>query len=564
MKHKFLIFAIALMASVMAGSMSAAPQLTYNGEVLEWNTEFDRTLVDYLNPEAVIPEVSGIACSRVTPGYLWMQSDEIQDYLIATDETGQTRYAKVQFPGENYLWDWEDLCGGVYEGKNYLFIGAFGDNDEERSDYCIVWFEEPEITGEQINITPSRINFQYPEGKRHNAEAIMYDNVEQMLYVITKVYYDVCQVFKLPFRTDYGSEKQTLEYVCDLGAKADLGEGDLPDKGFHLVTAADITPDGKYILIKNQNNTNAQYSWILLWERGEGESVADVVKRQPQPLKCYEVEWQGEAICWKDNDTFFTTSDSGEGERPPLYKYTRKAQEEPVEAIKRDIVIDGDLDEWADLTGLACASFDGAGEYDGLKELRCYADEKNIFFYLEYSAEAGEVEHLDIMLNTDGDETTGHNSWMWTNSASDYLIEAAPGENFADATFYIFNNEVAQEEWGGWEYAENEGLATACSPVTLTNGNKAIEGKIDVAKLPTEMVALSVAVFTSNSGWAESGVLPQIWGPALEVAIYREPTGVEAVESQKSKVESTKIIRDGQVLVIRDGKIFNLLGAEVR
>ena len=60
MKHKFLIFAIALMASVMAGSMSAAPQLTYNGEVLEWNTEFDRTLVDYLNPEAVIPEVSGI------------------------------------------------------------------------------------------------------------------------------------------------------------------------------------------------------------------------------------------------------------------------------------------------------------------------------------------------------------------------------------------------------------------------------------------------------------------------------------------------------------------------
>jgi hypothetical protein len=153
---------------------------------------------------------------------------------------------------------------------------------------------------------------------------------------------------------------------------------------------------------------------------------------------------------------------------------------------------------------------------------------------------------------------------MWTNSASDYLIEAAAGENFAEATFYIFNNEVAQEEWGGWEYAENEGLATACSPVTLTNGNKAIEGKIDVAKLPTEMVALSVAVFTSNSGWAESGVLPQIWGPALEVAIYREPTGVEAVESQKSKVESTKIIRDGQVLVIRDGKIFNLLGAEVR
>jgi len=168
------------------------------------------------------------------------------------------------------------------------------------------------------------------------------------------------------------------------------------------------------------------------------------------------------------------------------------------------------------------------------------------------------------LLNTDGDESTGHNSWMWTNSAADYLIEAVPGENFADAAFYVFDNSVAQDSWGGWAYVENEGLATACAPVTLTNGNKAIEGKIDVAKLPTEMVSLSVAVFSSNSGWAESGVLPQIWGPALEVAIYKEPTGVEAVESQKSKVESTKIIRDGQVLIIRDGKTFNLLGAEVR
>ena len=96
MKHNLSSILLAAVASVMmVGSMSAAPKLTYNGVELAWNTEFERTLVDYLNPDAVIPEVSGIACSRVTPGYIWMQSDEIQDYLIATDETGQTRYAKV-------------------------------------------------------------------------------------------------------------------------------------------------------------------------------------------------------------------------------------------------------------------------------------------------------------------------------------------------------------------------------------------------------------------------------------------------------------------------------------
>jgi hypothetical protein len=145
-----------------------------------------------------------------------------------------------------------------------------------------------------------------------------------MIYIVTKVYYDVCQVFRMPFRLDYGTEKQTLEYICDLGVRSDLGysEKNQPYKGFHLVTAADISPDGKYILIKNHNNIVAAYSWILYWEREDGESVADALKRQPQPLKCYTYEWQGEAICWLDDYTFYTTSDADDG-NPPIYIYRR-------------------------------------------------------------------------------------------------------------------------------------------------------------------------------------------------------------------------------------------------
>jgi hypothetical protein len=129
-------------------------------------------------------------------------------------------------------------------------------------------------------------------------------------------------VFSLPFRLDYGDETQTLTYVCDLGVKSDLGDGSKPYKGFHLVTAADISPDGKYILIKNHNNIVAKYSWVLYWVRGDEESVEDVlINHTPQPIRCYSYEWQGEAICWLDDDTFYTTSDS-DGE-PPIYKYTR-------------------------------------------------------------------------------------------------------------------------------------------------------------------------------------------------------------------------------------------------
>jgi len=325
------LFICMLLISSAAFAANNKP-LVYNGDTLEWNTEWKRKQCGTVSKALSLPEVSGIACSRVTPGYIWMQSDDYQDRVIATDEKGETRYLRVKMD-TIIRWDWEDMSGGVYEGKNYLFIGAFGDNDEDDGDYHIVYFEEPAIEEGKtsITITPSDIKFVYPDGLNHNCEALMYDNIEQMLYIITKVYYNVCQVFSLPFSLEYGDEVQTLTYVCDLGLKSDLGSGAKASKGFHLVTAADISPDGKYVLIKNHNNIVALYSWILLWEREEGESIAETVKRTPQPLYCYSYEWQGEAICWLDSTTFYTTSDS-DGE-PPIYKYTKKG-DSAVETIQ--------------------------------------------------------------------------------------------------------------------------------------------------------------------------------------------------------------------------------------
>ena len=304
--------------------------LMYNGVILPHNKDFTRTQCGSVSENLNLDEVSGIACSRTTPGYIWMESDNFGDYIIATDEKGQQQAMKVKFPNLRSLgiryWDWEDLCGGVYNGKNYLFIGAFGDNNEEDDFYSIVYFEEPAITGGEISIDPAQIHYVYPDGRSHNNEALMYDNVEQTLYIITKVYYNVCQVFSLPFRTDYGTATQQLTYVCDLGVRDDIGLNakNQQCRGFHLVTGADISADGKYVLIKNHNNIEAAYSWVLYWERQGDESIAQTVQRQPEVISCYEWEWQGEAICWLNDNTFYTTSDS-DGE-PPIYKYVRSGQ----------------------------------------------------------------------------------------------------------------------------------------------------------------------------------------------------------------------------------------------
>ena len=559
-KHLILLsLAVAAMMSTNAFA-AAAPDLTFNGEVLEWNTDWSRAICGTLDITENIIEVSGIACSRVTPGYIWMQSDDVEDYIIATDEKGEKRACKVKFT-KKIRWDWEDLAGGVYDGKDYLFIGGFGDNNHTDGEYRIIYFEEPAIpeTPQEITITPAAIKYQYPGGKLLNAEALMYDNKTQMIYVITKIYHDVCQVFSIPFRTDYGDELQTLTYVCDLGLKSDLGEGASPDKGFHLVTAADISPDGKYILIKNQNNTNPPYSWILLWERDGDEAISETLKRQPQPLRCYEVEWQGEAICWLDDYTFYTTSDADD-DNPPIYKYTRKQPVKPTP--KRSFVIDGDFSEWEDLDGLAHATVSGASEYDALNDMRFYADEEFVSFYLEFSATEGDVKYINIMLNVDGDPETGHESWMWSPSGMEYLIETEV-DDFENATFFYFDNAKPRDEWAGWTPTYSADFVAACEPQTLGNGHKALEGQILISELPGGVLpSLSVGVFTSNSGWAESGILPQVWGPTLEVAIYSTPTSVES--NQSSVISSQKILRNGQLLIEHNGKTYTVTGAEVR
>ena len=215
-------------------------------------------------------------------------------------------------------------------------IGGFGDNNHTDGEYCIIYFEEPAIdpANPDVSVKAKRIKFAYPDGQKHNCESMMYDNIEQKLYIVTKVYDDVNQVYSLPFSLDYGDTQQTLTYVCDLGVKSDIGEGEFQGathryKGFHLATAADISPDGKYILIKNHNNYVAIYSWILYWERVGNESISETLKnRRPQVIDCYEYEWQGEAIAWRDNNTFYTTSDSDIDSEPPIYKYVREGKEE--------------------------------------------------------------------------------------------------------------------------------------------------------------------------------------------------------------------------------------------
>lgn len=316
-----------ILLSVVAGVMSAtmawgATGINYDGNTLELNNDFTRTECG-MQKKKTMKEISGMACSRVTPGYIWEHGDEnIGDErrILAIKPDG-TQQMEVKITTSSDRDDWEDIATGVYGGKNYIFIGAIGDNDLAFKDkYYIYYFEEPAIASGSTTITAKEIQYGYPDGKAYNTETLMYDNVEQMFYIATKVEGGVCSLYSLPFKTDY-TGLQTLTKVCD------LGNGSV----FNFCTGGDITPDGNWMAIKNKE-------YILLWERQGSESLSETAKRRPTQIAAYQAELQGESLAWDDYTTFYTTSDQKKD--VPIYKYTRAVDHSKAEV--ESITVNGE------------------------------------------------------------------------------------------------------------------------------------------------------------------------------------------------------------------------------
>ena len=308
---RILLFVV---AGVMSATIARGAGINYNGTNLQENTEFTRTECGTAFKD-VMKEISGLACSRTTPGYLWAHGDENTSdnkKIIAINPNAQSKNDEpvmtVNISGDPSRDDWEDIATGVYGNKNYVFVGAFGDNNLQFNDsYYIYYFEEPAITSGTQTVTVNYIRFGYPDNKAHNTETLMYDNVEQMFYIVDKVENGVCHLYKLPFSTTYGTGVQRLTEVCA------LGNGSV----FNFCTGGDISPDGQWMAIKSK-------PYVLLWERQGSESLSTTALRNPVQIKAYQEEKQGESLAWLDASTFYTTSDQKKD--MPIYKYVRAGE----------------------------------------------------------------------------------------------------------------------------------------------------------------------------------------------------------------------------------------------
>lgn len=247
-----------------------------------------------------IDEASGLAASRIHGKVLYTHNDSGGDPIVYRIDTTGKMLGNITLDGVVNR-DWEDIAvgPGTETGKNYVYVGEIGDNNGKHPFVDIFRFEEP-VSLEDTVVHPEIIRLKYPDGPK-DAEALMVDPQDGDVYLLSKR--DSSNVLYRASSQQINQKEAVLEKVMELPIT--------------MSVAGDISADGRKILIKN-------YWVVYYWERAEGESIADVLSRDPIILP-YTPEPQGEAVAFdKDGKSYFTLSEKKFGVTPVLYRYFEK------------------------------------------------------------------------------------------------------------------------------------------------------------------------------------------------------------------------------------------------
>ena len=252
---------------------------------------------------ATLGETSGIVGSRSLPGVLWVHNDSGDSARFFAINSAGALQGQFTLSGVTAT-DWEDIAIGPKSGGgNYLYLGDIGDNDANRAQISVYRTDEPLVSTGGVIAAASyqQALLQYPGGAR-NAESLLVDPLSGDLVIITKT--PNGQVFSAP------STAFDTAGITQLTAQGSLSVA------MNKPSAADISPDGLHILVRDRSTT------AYLFERSPGQTVAQALHGAAIPVTL-AAEEQGEAIGWAaDGQGFYTASEwNGRGPQP-LYYYS--------------------------------------------------------------------------------------------------------------------------------------------------------------------------------------------------------------------------------------------------
>ena len=241
---------------------------------------------------AELREASGVAVSRRHPGVLWAHNDSGEPILFALDTLGQL-LARVHVNAPNG--DWEDIAVAPCGDTVCLYIGAIGDNLQNRADRVIYRLPEPPLDSATVTPTDS-FRFRLPGGPQ-DAEAFFVLPDERM-FLLSKGRRGPITLFAFPpGSADSTATLQPLQTLTE-------GLVQLPE----MVTAAGATPDGSVIVIRS-------YSALQLYSF-DGTTLQPLLPTSGvdlQPLN----EFQGEGADIDADGMVYLVSEQGLERTPP-------------------------------------------------------------------------------------------------------------------------------------------------------------------------------------------------------------------------------------------------------
>ncbi len=264
------------------------------------STLFEKGISVGVNNNKKLEEASGLIASINHPGWFWTHNDSGHPAkLFLIDEKAKTKKS-YELAGINNR-DWEDIAmgPGPIDSVNYIYVGDIGDNFRKYEFKYLYRLPEPaDDQSEEINQF-DKLTIKFDDGI-FDSEAFICDPITKNIYLFSK------------------QQKKSGVYEIKFPFTADtLVAHRLYDVPFESVNAADISRDGREVLIKN-------YDEIFYWKKSGEESVTDLMKSKPVQLD-YKREPQGEAIAWAgDGSGFYTLGENAKGERARLYYYKRK------------------------------------------------------------------------------------------------------------------------------------------------------------------------------------------------------------------------------------------------
>ena len=235
-----------------------------------------------LSPLPALPEASGVAGSRRTPGLLWSHNDSGEPMVFALDAAGVVK-GRVRVAGAEVT-DWEDITVGPCAQGSCLYIADIGDNNRARRQITVYRVSEPR-PGDSMTEPAEVWVGTYPDGA-HDAEGAFITPAGE-LFIVTKESAATSALYRFPLAQ--GNAAARLQ----IAAKVPVAR----------VTDADASADGTWVVLRTNDELLFYRTRDLL---AGGRSA-------PQRFNLRSLgEPQGEGVAFGTNGMVYLT---GEGNR---------------------------------------------------------------------------------------------------------------------------------------------------------------------------------------------------------------------------------------------------------